>query len=104
MTAVHAAAAREPSDLPRLHLTGSPVTVRPMTRRWISDVPSKMVKILAAGNAALFIQVNAGRGVARPDWNGLEATGNTSTAPRMLPHCSHRNPVHAAGAMSESVR
>jgi len=28
------------------YLTGSPVTVRPMTRRWISDVPSKMVKIL----------------------------------------------------------
>jgi hypothetical protein len=26
------------------YLTGSPVIVRPMTSRWISDVPSKMVK------------------------------------------------------------
>ncbi|WP_329259991.1 TetR family transcriptional regulator C-terminal domain-containing protein [Actinoallomurus sp. NBC_01490] len=33
-------------DLRRRYRTGSPVTVRPMTRRWISDVPSKMVKIL----------------------------------------------------------
>src|SRR5690606_17163014 len=30
------------------YLTGRPVTVRPMTRRWISLVPSKIVKILAS--------------------------------------------------------
>jgi hypothetical protein len=34
------------SDVLKRYLTGSPVIVRPMTRRWISDVPSKMVKIL----------------------------------------------------------
>jgi len=28
--------------------TSSPVTARPMIIRWISDVPSKMVKILAS--------------------------------------------------------
>jgi hypothetical protein len=29
--------------------TSSPVTVRPISIRWISDVPSKIVKILAEG-------------------------------------------------------
>lgn len=29
--------------------TSSPVTARPTSIRWISDVPSKMVKILAVG-------------------------------------------------------
>jgi hypothetical protein len=28
------------------YLTSSPVTARPMIMRWISDVPSKMVKIV----------------------------------------------------------
>ena len=28
--------------------TSSPVTARPMIRRWISEVPSKIVKILAS--------------------------------------------------------
>jgi hypothetical protein len=28
------------------YLTSSPVTVRPISIRWISDVPSKMVKIV----------------------------------------------------------
>jgi hypothetical protein len=31
------------------YLTSSPVTVRPMIIRWISDVPSKIVKIFAVG-------------------------------------------------------
>jgi hypothetical protein len=30
------------------YITSNPVTVRPISMRWISDVPSKIVKILAA--------------------------------------------------------
>jgi hypothetical protein len=34
--------------------TSSPVIARPISIRWISDVPSKMVKILAAGTVPQF--------------------------------------------------
>jgi hypothetical protein len=39
---------RDAPDLRKRYRTGNPVVVRPMRRRWISDVPSKMVKILQA--------------------------------------------------------
>ncbi len=36
--------------------TSSPVTALPMTMRWVSDVPSKMVKLVEVGQ---FPQVDA---------------------------------------------
>lgn len=85
MTAETAVAPRMRADLRRLHLTGSPVTVRPMTRRWISDVPSKIVKILAAGFRGLFTQVNAGSGLAGVDSNAPERPPTPPSDPSLLP-------------------
>jgi hypothetical protein len=39
-------------ELRKRYRTAGPVIVRPMTRRWISDVPSKMVKILQSTAAS----------------------------------------------------
>ncbi len=37
------------ADFPRCYRTSSPVTARPISIRWISDVPSTRVKSLATG-------------------------------------------------------
>jgi hypothetical protein len=44
--------------------TSNPVTVRPISIRWISDVPSKIVKILAVGAVSAGERPSRGRGIS----------------------------------------
>jgi len=88
-------------DVQRYQRTGRPVTVLPMTRRWISDVPSKMVKILGRDFAPLVNHVYAGKAAYGPALLGLGRTENTSRGLEMLPVCSQKrtercHPSHRA--------
>ena len=44
--------------------TGRPVTARPMIMRWISEVPSKMVKIVELAAVSAGQRPDGGRGIS----------------------------------------
>jgi hypothetical protein len=56
-----------------------------MTRRWISDVPSKMVKIFGWLRGALLSRIYAGKAAYRSAGNGLERRRTTPNGPSVLP-------------------
>lgn len=75
-------------DVQGHHLTGRPVTVLPMTRRWISDVPSKMVKICEGVLSFLITDVYAGKSVYAHPETGQRRTGTAVAGPGVHPVCS----------------
>ena len=64
---------------------GRPVTARPITRRWISLVPSKMVKILAS-RCIRSTGIVAGVAVAAEDLDGLVGDVDRGLAGHQLGH------------------
>jgi hypothetical protein len=73
------------ADMQEHYRTGSPVIVRPMTRRWISDVPSKMVKIFGLDFSPQATGICAGEAVYASALPGLERTGPAPSDPSVLP-------------------
>ena len=77
----------------RSYRTGRPVTVRPMTRRWISDVPSKIVKILECDMAPQVGCVYAGKSAHGGLVPRLSLTESDSVRRIMLPVSAPREAI-----------